>query len=127
MQAREYYPLSVDLTDPAKQQGKPQWLRLPNGQEHTLKTWKDILLKTAELVLQSQDKLLIPLPDKAGKKNHLLHWSPPKAGLSFSKLDYQKKSVYLYTNYSARDCVANALYLLQQLPKGAATGAAIAF
>jgi hypothetical protein len=126
-QAKTYHPLSIGLTDPAKQLGKPQWLRLPNGQEHVLKTWKDILMKSAEFVLESQDKLSIPLSDKAGKKTMLLSWSPPKEGLSFNTLSYQGKPIYLYTNYDSKSIVANALYLLQQLPKGTATSAVIAF
>ncbi|TDN35947.1 hypothetical protein E4631_04425 [Hymenobacter sp. UV11] len=126
--ARNYYPLSVDLAGPDSQLGKPQWLRLPDGTEHALKTWKDILLKAAELVLQSQDKLPLPLLDKAGKKTALLSWVQPKAGLSFNKLTYQSKPAYLYTNYSATACVANALYLLQHLPKSAAAAdTAVAF
>jgi len=127
VQAKNYYPLSISLTDPAKQLGKPQWLRLPNGQEHMLKTWKDILMKAAEFVLGNQDKLAIPLPDKAGKKTMLLNWSPPKEGLSFNTLSYQNKPIYLYTNYDSKSIVANALYLLQQLPKGTATSVTIAF
>jgi len=124
---QEHYPLSVDLTNPAKQLGKPHWLRLPNGQVHALKTWKDILIKTAEFVLDSQDKLTIPLPDKAGKKTVLLDWHHSGKERSSQQLLYQGKTVFLDTHYSARDCVTNALHLLQQLPKGAATNVIVAF
>ncbi|MDJ0364980.1 hypothetical protein QMK33_07430 [Hymenobacter sp. H14-R3] len=114
---KKYYPLSTDLTDPAKQLGKPLWLRLPDGQEHALKTWKDILLKAAELVLHGQDKLPIPLPDKAGKKTVLLSWYPSGKERSSQQLSYQGETIFLDTHYSARDCVANALHLLKLLPK----------
>ncbi|QKG55382.1 hypothetical protein GKZ68_01255 [Hymenobacter sp. BRD128] len=116
VQAKNYYPLAIDLTNPDKKLGKPQWLRLPDGTEHALKTWKDILLKAAVLVLQTNDKLPIPLLDKAGKKTALLNWSQPKTGLSFNKLPYQGKEIYLYTNYDAKGIIANALQLLKLLP-----------
>lgn len=125
--AKKYQPLTIELADPANQPGKPQWLRLPDGQEHALKTWKDILVKSTEFVLQTQPKLPIPLPDKAGKKTVLLSWAPPKAGLSFTPLSYQEKSIYLYTNYDVRGIIANTLYLLQHLPKTLAIKAAVSF
>jgi hypothetical protein len=125
---KEYYPLTADLANPDKQLGKPQWLRLPDGQEHPLKTWKDILIKAAELVLKSQDKLPIPMLDKAGKKTTLLNWHHSGKERSSQQLIYLGKTIFLDTHYSARDCVANALYLLQQLPKrDAAVGATVAF
>ena len=114
---KNHLPLSIDSTNPEKQLGKPQWLRLPDGSEHALKTWKDVLIKATELVLQTHPKLPIPLLDKAGKKTILLNWIPPKKGLSFNKLSFQNKAIYLYTNYDSKGIVANALYLLKLLPK----------
>ena len=111
--AKNYHSLATELTDPDKQLGKPHWLRLPDGQEHALKTWKDI----AELVLQSQDKLPIPLLDKAGKKTVLLSWHHSGKERSAQQVSYQGKTIFLDTHYSARDCVANTLYLLKFLPK----------
>ncbi|WP_151087543.1 hypothetical protein [Hymenobacter baengnokdamensis] len=126
--SKNYFPLTTDLADPDKKLGKPHWLRLPDGEEHPLKTWKDILIKTAELVLQSQDKLSIPLLDKAGKKTVLLDWHHSGKERSSQKIVYRGKTVFLDTHYSARDCIANALYLLKLLPsKGYSTGTAIAF
>lgn len=115
--AKSWLPLRVELAIPGNSPGKPAWLRLPDGSEHSLKTWKDILLRAAELTLQNQDKLSIPLPDKAGKKVTLLGWNQPDKGRSFQKLTYQNKTVFLDTHYSAQGCVGNALHLLQLLPK----------
>ena len=115
--ASEYLSLSTDLVNPDKQLGKPQRLRLPDGQTQPLKTWKDILIKAAELVLQSQDKLPIPLLDKAGKKTVLLSWHSSGKERSAQQLIYQGKPIFLDTHYSARDCIANAIYLLKLLPK----------
>ena len=123
-----YFPLSTDLANPDKQLGKPQWLRSPDGQIQPLKTWKDILIKAAELVLQNQDKLPIPLLDKAGKKTVLLAWHPSGKERSSCQLIYQGKTIFLDTHYSARDCIANAIYLLKMLPKAkCVTEPALAF
>jgi hypothetical protein len=66
--------------------------------------------------------------DKAGKKTTLLSWHQSGKERSSQQLTYQGKAVFLDTHYSAQACVANALYLLQQLPKNAAaTEAAVAF
>lgn len=114
---KNYILLSIDLTNPEKQLGKPQWLRLPDGSEHALKTWKDVLIKVTELVLQSQEKLSFPLRDKAGKKTVLLDWHQSGKERSSQQIAYRGKTAFLDTHYSARDCVANALYLLNLLPK----------
>ena len=115
--AKDYYPLTTNLADPDKKLGNPLWLRLPNGKEHSLKTWKDVLIKATELVLQSQAELPMPLIDKAGKKTVLLDWHHSGKERSSQQLTYQGKTVFLDTHYSARDCVANAIYLLKLLPK----------
>jgi hypothetical protein len=117
IKTKDYYKLTIDLTDPDKQLGKPQWLRLPDGKKHALLTWKDILVKAAELVLQNQDRLTIPLLDKAGKKTVLLAWQHSGKERSSKELQYQGRTVFLDTHYSAKDCVANALYLLKYLPE----------
>lgn len=95
---------------------KPRQLRLPDGSVVALKTWKDILHKVGEFVLAQNPILTLPYPDKAGKKTALLSVQRPKAGLSSSTLSYQSKPLFLYTNYSAPACIANALYLLKLVP-----------
>jgi len=125
--AKNYIPLTIDLAESTKQLGKPQWLRLPDGQEYALKVWKDILVKVAELVLQTQHKLPVPLPDKAGKKTMLLSWAQPQKGLSFKPLIYQDKTIYLYTNYDVRGIITNTLYLFQQISQATASKAAVSF
>lgn len=50
--------------------GKPAWLRLPDGTEYPLKSWRDILVKSVELVLGVCPDLKLPLVDKAGKETN---------------------------------------------------------
>lgn len=94
---------------------KPKLLRLPNGTIKPISTWKNILLEVCYLVLATNARLPIPFPDKAGKKRFLLATEKPIVGSSTSAL-YRNKSVFIYTHYSANDCIANALYATQQLP-----------
>ena len=104
---------SLDL--PAGQ--KPKQLRLPNGSIKPISTWKSILLEVCRLVLENNVQLDIPLPDKAGKKSFLFAMHKPLKGSS-TLAAYKGKPIYIYTNYSASDCIGNALYALQQLPSG---------
>ncbi|RZJ90365.1 MAG: hypothetical protein EOO60_09030 [Hymenobacter sp.] len=115
--SKKYLPLALDLVHLTEPSSKPTWLRLPDGTEHQIKNWKDILIKTADLVLDACPNLPVPLPDKAGKKTALLRWVCPAMGLSYKAITYQGKPAFLYTNYSAAVCVANAIYLLALLPK----------
>lgn len=110
----------IDLTHlntlPDLPEQKPKQLRLPDGSVVALKTWKDILHKVGEFVLAQNPILTLPYPDKAGKKTALLSAQKPKAGLSSSTFNYHSKPLFLYTNYNASACIANALYLLKLAP-----------
>jgi hypothetical protein len=94
---------------------KPKQLRLPNGDIRPLTNWKDILLETCQFLLQHHNGLIIPLPDKAGKKRFLLSTTKPAVGSS-TLASYKSKPVFIYTHYSAAECIANALYAAAQLP-----------
>jgi hypothetical protein len=113
---KHYHPLTPALSQATNGLGKPTWLRLPDGTEHHVQSWKDILIKAADLVLHACPSLTLPLPDKAGKKTALIRWERPAPGLSHTALTYQGKPAFIYTNYSAAACVANALHLLTLLP-----------
>lgn len=94
---------------------KPKQLRLPNGSVTPINNWKDILLEVCQLVLQTNPHLPIPFPDKAGKKRSLISGEKQPIGSS-TKAAYKNKSVFIGTNYSKEDCIANANYAVQQLP-----------
>ena len=94
---------------------KPKHMQLPNGTVKSIAKWKDILLEISNLLLATNTNLPIPLPDKAKKKRFLISWDKQPVGAS-TKLNYQGKAVFVGTNYSASDCLANAAYLAQLLP-----------
>lgn len=94
---------------------KPKQLRLPNGTVKSIKIWKDILLEVCYLVLATNAHLMLPLPDKAGKKRFLFSSTKPTLGSS-TQASFKGTPVFICTHYSAADCIANALYALQQLP-----------
>jgi hypothetical protein len=93
---------------------KPTHLRLPDGSIRFVKTWKDILLESCRFVLIAKPNISIPLPDKAGKKRYLFATEKPIIGSS-TQVIHDNKTVYIYTHYSAKDCIANALYILSQI------------
>lgn len=115
--AKNYHLLAPESSYATDTLGKPIWLRLPDGTEHQVKSWKDILVKATDLVLHTRPDLLLPLLDKAGKKTALVRWERPAPGLSHTAITYQGKPAFIYTNYSAAACVTNALHLLTLLPK----------
>jgi hypothetical protein len=94
---------------------KPKQLQLPNGTVRPVAKWKDVLIEVTRFLLASNTHLPIPLPDKAKKKRFLISWEKQPVGAS-SKLTYQGKDVFVGTNYSASDCLANAAYVAQLLP-----------
>ena len=94
---------------------KPRQLRLPNGTVKPVTKWKDILVEVSRLLLATNTQLTVPLPDKAKKKRFLISWEKQPVGAS-TALRYQGKTVFVGTNYSARVCLANAIYAAQFLP-----------
>jgi hypothetical protein len=106
---------------------KPASLRLPDGTIKAIQTWKDILLEVGRFLLLNKQNLQLPLPDKAGKKRFLLTFEKPAIGSS-TLASYQGKPIFIYTHYSATDCIANALHAENQLPAEARkTKVAVAF
>jgi hypothetical protein len=93
---------------------KPKLLRLPNGTIKPIATWKDILLEVCRLLLKTNPSLAIPFPDKAGKKSFLFSTTKPAKGSS-ALVTYKNQPLFIYTNYSAEACVANALHAAKQL------------
>jgi len=94
---------------------KPKLLRLPNGTVKPISAWKGILVEVCRLVLETSTQLLIPFPDKAGKKTFLFTAQKPLKRSS-TLASYKNLPVFIHTNYSAPDCITNALYAAQQLP-----------
>ena len=106
---------------------KPKQLRLPNGTIKPITIWKDILLEVCYLVLSTNSNLVLPFPDKAGKKRFLFSFTKPEGGSS-TLTSYQGRPAFILTHYSAADCIANALHAAQQLlPSQRKTNMAVSF
>ncbi len=106
---------------------KPKQLRLSNGTVKAINTWKDVLLEVCRLALETNHCIGIPLRDNAGKKTFLLSTAKPVTGTSTASF-YQNRPLYIYTNYSARACIANAIHAAKQIPQShQATTVAVAF
>ena len=123
-----YFTDLTQLSSTSIQPGqKPKQLRLPNGTIKPIAIWKDILLEVCYLVLSTNSNLVLPFPDKAGKKRFLFSFTKPEGGSS-TLTSYQGRPAFILTHYSAADCIANALYAAQQLlPSQRKTNMAVSF
>jgi hypothetical protein len=95
---------------------KPTRLRLPNGNVLEISTWKDLLRECCKFALANNPSISIPLPDRAGRKVSIFNTVQPPKGISFVTEQYNGKTIYIYVNYDAQNCVANASYVLRQVP-----------
>lgn len=95
---------------------KPTHFQLPDGSVVKIKTWKDVLRESCQFVLTHNKKISIPLPDRVGKKVSLVSYDKPAKGISFFTEEYNGETIYVYVNYDSYNCVANASYILEQLP-----------
>jgi hypothetical protein len=96
---------------------RPSHFRLPDGTAINVKRWKDVLRESCKFVLQSNPTISIPFPDRSGKKVALFSNVKPAAGISYITEDYNGQTIFIYVNYDANNCVANARYVLQQVPE----------
>ena len=96
---------------------KPTHFRLPDGQVLEINTWKDILRESCKFALEYNPSIPIPFPDRVGKKVSLFSHEKPAKKVSFVTEQYNGNKIYIYLNYDSHNCVANALYVLGQVPK----------
>lgn len=95
---------------------RPSHLQLPDGITLPVKKWKDILRECCKFALSNNSAIILPLPDRSGKKVSLFSTIQPAAGISYITEQYNNQTVYIYLNYDANNCVANSVYVLKQLP-----------
>jgi hypothetical protein len=108
----------VDLDQITDITGKrPSFFRLPDGTEIGIKRWKDILVESCKFALKHNPNIQIPFPDRAGKKVSLFSHIKPAAGISYISENYNGQTIYIYVNYDANNCIANARHVLRQVPK----------
>jgi len=117
-------PQSLDDFVPLKDLGylawtKPSRFRLPNGEIKEIKTWKEVLVESCKFALEHNPRIPIPLPDKAGKKRTLLSYEIPTSPGRIEQMPHphNETMVYIYVQYSANDCVENALLVLEHVPE----------
>ena len=94
---------------------RPSLLRLPDGSQIPVKYWKDVLAIVCKFVLTNVKNISVPLPDRSGKTVKLLDANPPPKGISFITEVYNGQNIYIHTNYSAENHIANSLHILNQL------------
>jgi hypothetical protein len=94
----------------------PRRLRLPDGSIKPIFKWRDILSNCVLFVLANQPNLQIPLPDRVGKSVYLLNTSHID-GVTNIEANYNGRTIYIYLNYSSNNCLSNAKYILNFLPK----------
>lgn len=108
----------IDLDHVTAITGKrPSHFRLPDGTEINVKRWKDVLRESCKFALLSNPNITIPFPDRSGKKVALFSTVKPATGISYVTEEYNGQTIFIYVNYDANNCVANARYVLQQVPK----------
>ncbi|ALW83981.1 hypothetical protein AUC43_02025 [Hymenobacter sedentarius] len=109
-----FTPLSELKLNELQPGHKPTQLRLPDGTIKSIATWKEILLEATRYVLANTPHLPLPFSDKAGKTRFLISRTKQPIGSSTPAF-YHGNTVYIGTNYSAADCLANATFVMQQL------------
>ena len=95
---------------------KPKRLRLPDGQELSITSWKQILVESVKYTLMHNLSIPVPLPDRSGRKVCLLNDAPIPDNISQLLLPYNGKTVYVYTHYDSYNCVSNAIHILKHVP-----------
>ena len=110
--------LFISLTELDEIAGKkPSKLRMPDGEIYEINTWKDILRECCKFTLVHNLSLGIPYPDRVGKKVSLFSKDRPAKKVSFITEKYNGEEIYIYLNYDSNNCVKNAIYILDKLPK----------
>ena len=94
---------------------KPVKLRLPNGHIADVKSWSQILSVACKHCLTEKTELLMGLPivDRTGRATKLI--SKDKPPFNSDSFVINDEMVYVCTNYSANDSVANAKYIFDML------------
>ena len=104
----------------------PSKLRLSDGTEKDVRSWRQALLVACEMALMSNPTILLPLSDKAGGSIKLINTvqAPRCTSLTLPS----GVTVFIYSNYSANGCIANIKHVLSQIStKGQAANSAFIF
>lgn len=96
---------------------KPSKLRMPNGHVVEVRSWTQILTEACKYCLTEKQELLqqLPIADRTGRATKLISTVRPPSNLNSDSIVIGDKTLYVCTNYSANDCVANAGFMFSKL------------
>ena len=112
---QKFIPLR-NLREISLRKRRPIYYHLPDGTIISVNSWRDILRESCRFVLRHNHSISIPFPDRVGKKINLLSYDKPAKNVSVFVETYRGKPLYIYQNYDSYNCIANALYILEQAP-----------
>jgi len=95
---------------------KPSLLQLPDGTSVPVNSWTDVLSQCCSYTLEHNPNIPIPYKDAAGKKVNLIALTRPPRGVTYYEDEYQRKQIFVYTNYDSNNCIRNSLHILEQIP-----------
>lgn len=95
----------------------PSRLRLPDNTLLSVNYWSDILRECCKYAMENNPNIPLPLPDRSGKKVKLFDVVRPPKEISYVEVEYQGRSVFIYTNYDSNNCVSNSIHALNQVPE----------
>lgn len=104
---------------------KPAKIRMPNGSVLDVKTWGQVLVESCRYSLTEDQRLLkqLPIEDRTGRAAKLISLSEPPNNLNRDSFVINDSTIYVCTNYSANDCVANTGFMLKKLGHSAVKSA----
>lgn len=96
---------------------KPAKLRMPNGHVIDVRSWTQVLMEACKFCLMENQSLLqqLPIADRTGRATKLVSTTRPPSNLNSDSLLVGDDTLYVCTNYSANDCVANAAFMFGKL------------
>jgi hypothetical protein len=108
--------LILDGTWDAKKK-KPAKFRMPNGHVVDVRSWTQILMEACKYCLTENQGLLqqLPIADRTGRATKLISTTRPPSNLNSDSFVVGDETLYVCTNYSANDCVANAGFMFGKL------------
>ncbi len=95
---------------------KPAKLRMPNGHLMDVRSWTQVLTEACKYCLAENQELLLQLPiaDRTGRATKLISTTRPPSNLNSDSFVMGENTLYVCTNYSANDCVANAGFIFRK-------------
>jgi hypothetical protein len=96
---------------------KPSKFRMPNGHIVDVRSWTQILMEACKYCLTENQELFrqLPIADRTGRATKLISTTMPPSNLNSDSFIIGDETLYVCTNYSANDCVANVGFMFGKL------------